>query len=132
MLSWMVYSIVVSLLMSLAALAFERSALIGRMPTRWLWAACMVASVTILFIPVKESVQLPAVTHGPALSSQTIPPTPAPPTETSRLTLPIIGDDQTPLSDAISTLLDWTWRITSMALALGIVVSVVHVSWRRR
>lgn len=134
MLSWMSYCIVVSLLLSLAALAFERSALIRGMPTRWLWAICMVASVAVLFIPVRDSVQLPATTHsGRAISSETIlPPLGASPTETSRLTLPIIADDQTPLSDAISTALEWTWRITSIALALGIVVSIVHLSWRRR
>ena len=51
MLSWMLYSIVVSLLMGLAALALERSAQIRRRPARWLWGACMVASLAILFIP---------------------------------------------------------------------------------
>ena len=37
MLSWMLYSIVVSLLMGLAALALERSAQIRQRPARWLW-----------------------------------------------------------------------------------------------
>jgi bla regulator protein blaR1 len=134
MLSWMFYSIVVSLLMSLAALAFERSAQIRGRPTRWLWAMCMVACVAIPFIPARESVQLPATAHsGPAPSPEiTLPPLAATPTETSRLTLPAIGEDQTPLSDAISTLLDWTWRIASVALTLMILASGVHLSWRRR
>ena len=39
MLSWMLYSIVVSLLMGLAALALERSAQIRQRPARWLWAS---------------------------------------------------------------------------------------------
>src|SRR5436305_5383323 len=120
MLSWMFYCMVVSLLMSLAALAFERSAQLRGRPTRWLWGMCMAASVAILFIPARESVQLPATTHfSPATSSATIlPALAAAPSETSRLTLPAIGDDQTPLSDAISAVLDWSWRIASMALAL--------------
>ena len=41
MLSWMLYSIVVSLLMGLAGLALERSAHIRQRPARWLWATCM-------------------------------------------------------------------------------------------
>src|SRR4051812_19082348 len=104
MLPWMVYSMVVSLLMGLAALAFERSAQIRGRPTRWLWAMCMVASVAVLFIPSRESVQLPDRTHSePATSSQAIlAPLIGRSTETSRLVLPTIGDDQTPLSDAIS------------------------------
>jgi Antirepressor regulating drug resistance, predicted signal transduction N-terminal membrane component len=32
----------------------------------------------------------------------------------------------------VSTLLDWTWRMASMALALVILASGAHLSWRRR
>jgi|SRR5438270_3040908 len=134
MLSWMLYSIVVSLLMGLAALALERSAQIRQRPARWLWGTCMVASLAILFIPPMASVQIPEITHADrATSSSEIP---APPQstaiETSRFTLPIIGTDQTPLSDGVSTLLDWTWRTASAALALVILASGAHLSWRRR
>ena len=59
MLSWMLYSIVVSLLMGLAALALEQSAQIRQRPSRWLWAMCMVASLAIPFVPSKVSVRLP-------------------------------------------------------------------------
>jgi hypothetical protein len=51
MLSWMLYSIIVSMLLGLAALALERSAQIRQRPARWLWGACIVASLAILFIP---------------------------------------------------------------------------------
>jgi beta-lactamase regulating signal transducer with metallopeptidase domain len=134
MLSWMFYSMVASLLMGLAALAFERSAQIRARPTRWLWAMCMVASVAVLFIPATESVQLPETTHSePATSSQTIlAPLTAISTEMSRLALPTIHDHQTPWSEAVSTPLDWAWRIASMALALVIFASGIHLAWRRR
>src|SRR5215203_3797436 len=111
MLSWMLYSIVVSLLMGLAALALERSAQIGQRPARWLWGACMVASLAIVFIPSRVSVQIPETTHADRATSSEIfsaPQTAA--IETSRFTLPIIDTDQTELSDRMSTLLDWTWR----------------------
>src|SRR5947209_11457715 len=99
MLSWMLYSIVVSLLMGLAALALERSAQIRQRPARWLWGTCMVASLAILFIPPMASVQIPEITHADrATSSSEIP---APPQSTAIETLPIIGTDQTPLSDGV-------------------------------
>src|SRR3954466_13618747 len=133
MLSWMLYSIVVSLLMGLAALALERSAQIRQRPARWLWAACMVASLAIPFIPSKMSAQIPETTHVDlATSSEILTPPQTTAIETSRFTLPIIGTDQTPLSNGVSTLLDWTWRMASMALALVILASGAHLSWRRR
>jgi len=133
MLSWMLYSIVVSLLMGLAALALERSAQIRQRPARWLWGMCMVASLAILFIPPKVSVQIPETTHADrATSSEILAPPQTTAIETSRFTLPIIGTDQTPLSNGVSTLLDWTWRMASMALALVILASGAHLAWRRR
>ena len=133
MLSWMLYSIVVSLLMGLAALALERSAQIRQRPARWLWGTCMVASLAILFIPSRASVQIPETTHADrATSAEIVTPTQTTAIELSRFTLPIIGTDQAPLSNGVSTLLDWTWRMASMALALVILASAAHASWRRR
>ena len=133
MLSWMLYSIVVSLLMGLAALALERSAQIRQRPVRWLWGTCMVASLAIPLIPSEVSVQIPETTHADRAASSEIPTPPRTTAiELSRVTLPIIGTAQTLLSNEVSTLLDWTWRMASMALALVILASGVHLSWRRR
>ena len=133
MLSWMLYAIIVSLLMGLGALALERSAQIRQRPTRWLWGACLVASLAILFVPQKASVHMPATTHADRTPSSEMPTPPqTKPIELSRLTLPIIGTDQLPLSDGATKLLDWIWRVTSMALALVILASGAHLSWRRR
>src|SRR5215475_2055210 len=99
MLSWMLYSIVVSLLMGLAALALERSAQIQQRPARWLWAACMVASLAIVFIPSTASVPIPETTYADrATSSEILTSKQTTTIETSRFTLPIIGTDPTPLS----------------------------------
>ena len=133
MLSWMLYCIVVSLLMGLAALALERSAQIRQRPARWLWATCMVAALAIPLIPSRASVQIPQTTQvDRATSSEILTPTQTTAIELSRFTLPIIGTDQTPVSERVSTLLDWTWRMASMALALVILASGAHASWRRR
>ncbi|MBR1157254.1 M56 family metallopeptidase [Bradyrhizobium sp. JYMT SZCCT0428] len=133
MLSWMLYSIVVSLLMGLAALALERSAQIRQKPARWLWGTCMIASLAIPFIPSKVSVvQIPATYADRATSSEILTPPQTTAIETPRFTLPIIGANQIPLSNEASKLLDWTWRMASMALALVILASGAHLSWRRR
>jgi len=133
MLSWMLYSIVVSLLMGLAALALERSAQIRRRPARWLWGVCLVASLAIPFIPSRVSVQIPEAMHAERVtSSEILAPPRTKAIETPRFTLPIIGTDQTPLSDEVSTLLEWAWRIASIALVLVILASGAHLSWRRR
>lgn len=133
MLSWMLYSIVVSLLIGLAALALERSARIRQRPARWLWATCMVASLAIPLTPSNVSVQIPETTHADrAISSELPTPPPTTAIEPSRFTLPTIGTDQTLLSGTVSTLLDWTWRVASIALALVILASGAYLSWRRR
>ena len=142
MLSWMLYSIVVSLLMGLAALALERSAHLRQRPARWLWATSMVASLAILFIPSTASVpiipstasvQIAETTHADrATSSEVVAPPQTTAIETSRFTLPVIGADETPLSNRVSTLLEWAWRMASIALVLVILASAAHLSWRRR
>lgn len=133
MLSWILYCLVTSLLMGLAALALERSARIRQRPARWVWAACLVASLAIPFIPAGVSVQIPQQTDAGRSASSAIamlPPTTA--METPRLTLPVIAADQIALSDGLSTLLDWAWPTASSALALLILASSAHLSWRRR
>jgi beta-lactamase regulating signal transducer with metallopeptidase domain len=132
-LSWMLYSIIVSMLLGLAALALERSARIRQRPARWLWGACMVASLAILFIPSREPVQIPETTHADrAIPSAILTPPQTTAIELPRFTLPMIATDQAPVSDEVSTMLEWTWRMASMALALGILASGVLLSWRRR
>src|SRR5215471_3151403 len=133
MLSWMLYSIIVSMLLGLAALALERSAQIRQRPARWLWGACIVASLAILFIPSREPVQIPETTHADgAIPSAILTPPQTTAIELPRFTLPMIATDQAPVSDEVSTMLEWTWRMASMALALVILASGVLLWWRRR
>src|SRR6516165_12126977 len=133
MLSWMLYSIIVSMLLGLAALALERSAQIRQRPARWLWGACIVASLAILFIPSREPVQIPETTHADrAIPSAILRPPQTTAIELPRFTLPMIATDQASVSDEVSAMLEWTWRMASMALALVILASGVLLSWRRR
>src|SRR6185503_18899552 len=59
MLAWMLYVIVVSSLLSLAALALERSAQIRRRPTRWPWGASMMGSLLVPLAMSSVSLQIP-------------------------------------------------------------------------
>ena len=59
MLAWMSYVIVVSSLLSLAALALEHSARIRQKPTRWLWGTSMTASLLVPLIVSSVSVRIP-------------------------------------------------------------------------
>ena len=61
MLSWMLYVIVVTLLLSGAALAAEYAARLRRARTRWIWALTIVASLAIPTIIASVSVQVPSL-----------------------------------------------------------------------
>jgi bla regulator protein blaR1 len=134
MLPWMLYAIVVSLLMGLAALAFERSAQVRRRPIRWLWGMGIIASLVIPFIPSRVSVQIPEMTRvvDRGVSSKILAPPQATATELSRFVWPIADTDQILVSKKVDTLLEWAWRTASIVLALVIIASGAHLSRRQR
>jgi hypothetical protein len=61
MLAWMSY-VIVSLLLSLAALALERSARVRQKPTRWQWGTSVIASLLVQLVTSSVSVQIPRLT----------------------------------------------------------------------
>jgi len=132
MLSWMLYAILVSLLIGLAALAFERSAQVRRRPTRWLWGMGLIASLVVPFIPSGVSVQVPEMMGvvDRAISPKILAPPQTTAIELSRFTRPIA--DTIRLAKGVDTLLEWAWRTASTALALVIIASGAHLSRRRR
>lgn len=58
--NWIIYAIAVSVLLGLAALAGERAARHWQLPTRWLWAAAMAASLLLPFASISVPVSAPA------------------------------------------------------------------------
>src|SRR5262249_4976866 len=83
-------------------------------------------SLAILFIPSREPVQIPETTHADgATPSAILTPPQTTAIELPRFTLPMIATEQAPVSDEVSTMLEWTWRMASMALALVILASGV-------
>jgi bla regulator protein BlaR1 len=134
MLSWMLYAILVSLLIGLAALAFERSAQVRRRPTRWLWGIGIIASLVVPFIPSRIPVQIPEMTHvvDQGTSRKIFAPPRAIEIELSRFAWPIADTDRFRVSKELDTLLEWAWRSASIVLALVIIASGAHLSRRRR
>jgi bla regulator protein BlaR1 len=61
MLAWIAYTIIVSALLGVAALAAERAARLRRLSTRWIWAAAIIASLLLPTVISSVSVQLPPV-----------------------------------------------------------------------
>ena len=60
MLAWMIYVVLVTLLVGVAALAAEKAARLRLAPSRWIWMLAMAASLLIPTVIVSVSVQVPA------------------------------------------------------------------------
>jgi bla regulator protein blaR1 len=134
MLPWMLYAVVVGLLIGLAALAFERSAHVRRKPARLLWGLGIIASLVIPFTASRVSVQIPPATSvaGPAAPEQISAPRQTAVIDRARSAWSIPGTGQLPASQGVDTLLVTAWRAASIALAVVIIASAAHLSWRRR
>ena len=111
MLAWMSYVIVVSLLLSLAALALERSARVRQRPTRWLWGASMIASLLVPLVVSSVSVQTPLL---------------------AGVVDPAIPERVVSASPDLDRLLRVGWSAASIILFLAILAGSVQLSWRRR
>src|SRR5262249_23492439 len=72
MLTWMLYVVVITLLLSGAALATERAARVRRAPSRGIWLVTIAASLAIPTIIVSVSVQLPNLSI-PTVARKAIP-----------------------------------------------------------
>jgi hypothetical protein len=129
MLAWMVYVLVVSALLSLAALVGEKAALLSRVPTRWVWALAMLAS---LLLPlVLSSVSL-AVPSAPAVSASPLP--------VQRMTASTLSPSlwlSIPASAVIAppgldTRLVWASRLASLTMVLVLLASAAQLVWRKR
>jgi hypothetical protein len=134
MLAWMSYVIVVSLLLSLAALALERSARVRRKPTRWLWGTSMVASLLLPLIISCVSVQFPRLTGVVDLA------TPQGVVALRQITASGLSPSRWLTATAggfsaspdVDRLLQLGWGTASTILLLAILAGSVQLNWRRR
>ena len=134
MLAWMSYVIVVSLLLSLAALALEHSARVRQKPTRWPWGTSMIASLLVPLVVSSVSVQIPRLA---GIVDQAIPQQVVALRDITASGLSPSGwvsatVGQFPASPDLDRLLQVGWIAASTALLLAILTSGVQLSRRRR
>jgi bla regulator protein BlaR1 len=134
MLAWMSYVIVVSLLLSLSALALERSARLRQKPTRWLWGTSMIASLLVPLVMSSVSVQIPrligvvdpAIPQGVVALRQM---TASGLSPSDWLTATAGRFSASPDLDRV---LQVGWSAASTILLLAILAGSVHLNWCRR
>jgi lipopolysaccharide transport protein LptA len=134
MLLWVLYVIVVSLLLSGAAWAAERIAVLRRAPTRWHWVLSIAASA---LVPASVALAWVNVPHIPYLFGSMVSPqfdsltlmTP------SGLSSPVLvggGTKSLSILPRLNTLLAWMWAGASLMLLLTLLVSGAHLRRRMR
>lgn len=130
MLAWMSYVIVVSLLLSLAALALERAARIRRKPTRWLWGASMMASLLLPLVMSAVSAQVPRLVVDPAIPERVV--------ALQQMTASALSPwltataEERAASPHLDRLLQLGWGGASAILLLAILAGSVQLNRRRR
>ncbi len=134
MLAWILYVWVVTILLSAAAYAAERSAEIRRASTRWLWVTAILASLALPSIMATVSIQAPqltaAIDHAtPArlitlrqMTSSMLAPTAWLMATTGHATS----------SPALDLILERAWAAASAVLVLGIMLTGAQLYRRRR
>jgi bla regulator protein blaR1 len=134
MLAWMSYVIVVSLLLSLAALALEHSARIRQKPTRWLWGISTTASLLVPLIVSSASVQIPqlAGVADPAIPQRIVAVRDITVSGLSPSGWLAATAGSLSASSDLDRLLQVGWSAASAILLLAILASSVQLNRRRR
>ena len=126
MLIWMLYVILVSLLLSGAAICAEHASRIRPGISRWIWLTTILASLLLPVVISSVVIQLPSI-DSPTAVEKVIPLN----TVTSSALSPVrwiasSGNDVAALSK-LDSLLQKSWLFASLLLALGLIVSAVHL-----
>jgi bla regulator protein BlaR1 len=126
MLAWMLYVVVVTVLLGLAALCAERSAQIRKASTRWLWGVAIIASLALPIAISSVSIQIPRMTS--AMISQAAPQAAVPLRElTSTALAPSTWLAATagplPASAKLDALIGGLWIAASTLLFLAILLN---------
>jgi bla regulator protein blaR1 len=132
MLTWIVYVLVITLLLSGAALAAEHAARLRRNGrSRWVWAVTIVASLIIPTLIASVSIQVPSLLT-PTVSRKAIPLREL----TTIKVVPLTwvhehtGDIATVQNE--NRLLQRVWVTLSATLFVALIVNGAYVFWRKR
>ncbi len=134
MLAWMSYAIVVSLLLSLAALALEHSARVRQKPTRWLWGTSMIASLLVPLVISTVSVQIPRLAGvvDPVKPQQVVALRQMTASGLSPSDWLTATAGRISASPDLDRLLRVGWSAASTILLLAILAGSAQLNWRRR
>ena len=135
MAAWILYVLLVSLLLGLAVLCFEKAALMRKGGARWLWIAGIVASLAVPFVISSVTVQLPNVTRH-------LPPAQAAPAVALRQMtesalspshwIAVTGQENLAWSPTTTTILAGLWAVGSVVLLGGLLASGLRLGRQRR
>ncbi|WP_243049581.1 M56 family metallopeptidase [Dyella sp. RRB7] len=131
MLAWMIYVIVVTIALSVAALVAEHAARRRQSPGRWVWAAALLASLLLPTIMASVSVQVPD------LMKPATPSIPVVLRNATSVPLPAaiidLGSDDAPLLPGHTHAL-WPrlWAASSAVLLAALCLSAVMLHRRKR
>ena len=131
MMRWMIYVIVVTLILCIAALAAERALRLRRAATRWVWIAAIVGSLVVPTIMSTVSFQVPNIRTASAPQRIVV--------LRNLTSLPleaITGLPEAPLTwnarKDLDSQLERFWWIASGAMVLLLAASAVQLFWRKR
>ena len=131
MLTWMIYAVSVSVVLSVAALAAEHSARQRRTPGRWFWLLSIVASLAIPSVTTLVSIEIPAELR-PSVPQNVI----ALHEITSMHLSPAVwvenhGGGSSTFQHVQLHAKD-AWYGTSLLMILALLASATHLQWRKR
>jgi beta-lactamase regulating signal transducer with metallopeptidase domain len=135
MAAWILYVLLVSLLLGLAALCFEYSALVRKKGTRWLWGAGIIASLAVPFVISSITVQLPSLTSHSVPAAGTSAMALRQMTESALSPAQWIsaaGEENFAWSPTTSSILIGLWAVASLLLLGGLLASGLRLSRLRR
>jgi bla regulator protein blaR1 len=131
MLPWMVYVLVVTLALSIAALSAEPALRMRQRATRWVWVAASLASLAVPTLIASISIRIPSITApdvpGKHIVLRDL--TSLPLHELSPVALPSVAS---PAEASLDAHLKTAWLIASGGLSLLLVASVAQLIWRQR
>ncbi len=131
MLTWMVYVVCITLLLSGAALAAERAARQWRARSRWIWMLTILASLAIPTVIASVSVQVPSLLT-PTVSRKITALREMTSVHVAPLTWVRERTANSATAPNLNQMLQRSWVIVSAALFAALVLNGAQVFWRKR
>src|SRR3984893_273224 len=131
MLTWMLYVVCITLLLSGAAIAAERAARLRRARSRWIWVLTILASLAIPTVIASVSIQVPSLVS-PTVSRKITALREMTSVHVAPLTWVRERTVNTATAPNLNRMLQRSWVIVSAALFAALILNGAQVFWRKR